>query len=105
MRRLLKAVEAMDQELSNAEKYLDCAIKAREDDQELYATYLKIAENESQNAELIHSTIVKLVDKYKSEHTEIPEAMKEMWAWKHERYIEDYAKFKHKLEATKRIAY
>lgn len=102
MMKIMTAVEYMQKELKHAYMFLDCAIEAKEKNPEIVETYMKIAECEAANAEAIHTIVIRMVDKAKLE-ANVPQGMMDVWAWKHKEYIDEYAQFKAKLEALKRM--
>jgi hypothetical protein len=92
MIKIMKAVDYMEKELKHAYKFLEYAIEARVESPELFEIYLKIAENEAQNAENIHTAIVRMVDRATMDKTnEPPKAMKDIWNWQHKDYVENYS--------------
>jgi hypothetical protein len=104
MIKIMKAVEYMEHELKNAYKFLDYAIEAKHESPELYESYVKIAECEANNAENIHTVIVRMIDKYNMDREhEPPKVMKDIWTWKHKEYMEEYSQFKAKLDALKKL--
>lgn len=104
MMKIMKAVDYMDKELKHAYKFLEYAIEAKTESPELWEIYLKIAECEAQNAENIHTAIVRMVERANldREH-DPPKAMKDIWNWQHKEYVEDYAHFKTKLDSMKKL--
>lgn len=102
--KIMKAVEYMDKELKHAYKFLEYAIEHKAESPELSEIYLKIAECEAQNAESIHTVIVRMVEKAMlDKDNEPPKSMKEIWTWQHKDYIEEYSHFKAKLDAFKKL--
>jgi regulatory protein YycH of two-component signal transduction system YycFG len=102
MMKIMTAVEYMQKELKHAYAFLDYAIEAKHSAPELTEVYVKIAENEAANAEAIHTIVIRMVDKASLESNP-PQGMKDVWAWKHKEYIEEYSQFKAKLDALKRL--
>ena len=100
--RIMTAVDYMQKELKHADKFLDYAVESKHTAPELFETYMKIAENEAANAEAIHTIVIRMVDKASLE-SGTPQGMKDIWAWKHKEYVDEYAQFKAKLEALKRM--
>lgn len=104
MIKIMKAIDYMKKELKHAYTFLDYAIESKQDGQDLFETYLKIAECEAQNAENIHTVIVRLIDRASlNKENEPPKAMKDIWNWQHKEYIEEYAQFKIKLDSLKKM--
>ena len=107
MIKIMKAVDYMNKELKHAYTFLEYAVEAKHDSPELFEIYMKIAECEAANAENIHTAIVRMVDRHNMENrdNEPPKAMKEIWAWQHKDYVEEYSQFKAKLDALKKLMY
>ena len=105
MIRIMNAIDCMEKELKHAYKFLDYALEAKHMDMhELYEIYFKIAENEAANAELIHTVVIRMVDKASIGEGQPPQGMKDIWDWRHKEYVEEYSQFKAKVEALKRLA-
>ena len=101
--KIMTAVDYMEKELKHAYKFLDYALEAKQDgNSELFEIYFKIAECEAANAESIHTVIIRMVDKAQLTDNP-PEAMKQIWAWRHKQYIEEYSQFKAKMESLKKL--
>lgn len=103
MIKIMNAVDYMEKELKHAYKFLDYALEAKHDSQELFELYFKIAENEAANAESIHTIIIRMIDKVALNDAP-PEVMKQIWAWRHKHYVEEYSQFKAKMESLKRLS-
>lgn len=104
MMKIMKAVDYMQKELKHAYSFLDYAIESKVESPELYEIYLKIAECEAQNAENIHTAIVRMIERSSLDKmNEPPKAMKDIWNWQHKGYVDDYTQFKLKLESLKKL--
>lgn len=101
----MTAIDCMEKELKHAYKFLDYALEAKHNEMpELYETYFKIAENEAANAELIHTVVIRMVDKASMGDNQPPQGMKDVWNWRHKEYVEEYSQFKAKIDALKRLS-
>jgi hypothetical protein len=104
MIKIMKAIEYMKKELKHAYMFLDYAVEAKTESPELSEIYMKIAECEANNAENIHTVIVRMIDRHNMDsNNEPPKAMKDIWAWQHKEYVEEYAQFKAKLDSLKKL--
>lgn len=104
MLKIMTGADYMQKELKHAYKFLDYAIEAKHQCPELFETYMKIAENEAANAESIHTVVVRMIEKAQTDPTNVPpQSMKDIWTWKHKEYVDEYAQFKAKLDAMKRL--
>lgn len=104
MIKIMKAVDYMKKELKHAYMFLEYAVEAKTESPELWEIYMKIAECEAANAENIHTAIVRMIDRHTMDsNNEPPKAMKEIWAWQHKEYVEEYSQFKAKLDALKKL--
>ena len=105
MIKIMNAIDCMEKELKHAYKFLDYALEAKHADMhELYEIYFKIAENEAANAELIHTVVIRMVDKASMGENQPPQGMKDIWNWRHKEYVEEYSQFKAKVDALKRLS-
>jgi hypothetical protein len=45
-----------------------------------------------------------MIDRHNMDsNNEPPKAMKDIWAWQHKEYVEEYAQFKAKLDSLKKL--
>lgn len=104
MREIQKLVKSIQKELKGAEKYIVCAAeeKALGGNTDVINGYLRVAQNELDNADSLHTIVVKVIDKYRTEHGEPPEVMKQLWAYEHKEYVEWVAEIKTALETAKK---
>lgn len=104
MMKIMKAVDYMNKELKHAYTFLEYAIEAKTESPDLFEIYLKIADCEAQNAESIHTAIVRMIERQSlDKENEPPKAMKDIWNWQHKGYVDDYAQFKIKLDSLKKM--
>ena len=87
MQVIKNLVEQIDEELSDAEKYIKCAYKMKEDYPELAMTYSRLSKEEMNHVNLLHDQIVKIIEAYKQKN-EVPEGMKVLYDYLHNRHIE-----------------
>lgn len=85
MKKIKNLVEQITEELEDAEKYAECALKTKDDDRELAATYHKLSEEELGHAHRLHDQVVRVIREHGGEP---PPVMKAIWDWEHEKMIE-----------------
>lgn len=104
MQKIQKIIKNIKKELKGAEAYTSLAVeeKAVTGDMDIVNAYLRMAQNELDNADFLHSIVVKVIDKHRAEKGEPPEVMKQIWAYEHQEYVDWAAEIKSKLEMAKK---
>jgi hypothetical protein len=92
--------EKIDEELHDAEKYIKCAFKVREEYPQLANTYYQLSLEEMKHVTMLHDSVVKIINDYKREN-EVPEAMQILYDYLHDRQIKWAAKINAKQEQYK----
>ena len=86
--KIIKAlVEKIDDELMDAEKYIDCAYKVRDEYPDLSAVYFRLSKEEMSHMQALHDQVVRFIEAYQREH-ETPTEMKILYDYLHERQVE-----------------
>ncbi len=80
-------VEQIDEELEDAQKYIECAYKKKDDYPELAQTYFRLSKEEMAHVNLLHEQIVRIIDAYKQKNGDPPVGMKAIYEYMHERHI------------------
>ena len=88
MKLIEKLSDQIEDELCDAEKYIDCAIKLKEEKPNLANTYARISNEEIGHANLLHDQVVALINAYRSEHGDPPEKMQGLYDYLHRKHIE-----------------
>ena len=102
MKLIKKLIHNINEELHDAEKYIDCALVHKHDGTDLDALFTKLAAAELDHATWLHEAVVKEIDKVKNSMHSIPEIMTELWNEMHEEYIEKFAILRHKLDLARK---
>jgi len=100
MEIIRKISEKIDEELEDAERYIKCAYKVEDDYPQLADTYYKLSLAEMDHVAMLHDNVVSIINEYKREH-ELPEAMKVLYEYLHNRQIKWASKIKSKQEQFK----
>lgn len=95
-----KLVEKIDDELQDAEKYIKCAYKVKEDYPQLAETYYKLSLEEMKHVTMLHDQVTQIINKYK-ETNEVPAGMQAIYDYEHAREIKWASKIKAKQDNFK----
>lgn len=95
----MKIIEVLssfvDDEIKDARKYAEFALQHKEDDDNLLAElFYKISGQELDHAAMIHGAAVALIERYRKEHGEPPQAMQAVYDYLHKRQIKEVAEIK-----------
>ena len=93
--------QKIDSELEDAEKYIKCAFKARDEFPLLADTYYRLSLEEMNHVAMLHDNVVKIIEDYKRTN-EVPTGMQIIYDYLHERQIKWAAKIKAKQENYKK---
>ena len=89
MLEIKKLVKQMDEELHDAKKYAECALKYKEERPALANAYYVLSTEEMKHMDILHAEAVKMIDEYKAKHGEHPAGMLAIWEYKHEERMEE----------------
>lgn len=94
-------VSKIDDELMDAEKYINCAFKVKEKYPMLADTYYKLSLEEMNHMSMLHAQVTSIINDYKKSNP-VPEGMQVLYDYLHEREIEWATKIKVKQEQYKK---
>lgn len=100
MKEIKKIAEQIDEELQDAEKYLKCAYKHKETNAILADMYYNLSVAEMEHVAILHEASVKLINDYAAKNP-IPEGMKAVYDYLHERHIKWASKIRARQDEYK----
>lgn len=83
-----KLSKMIKEEISDAEKYADCALKYKEEDKALADVFYNLAQEELKHMDMLHAQVVRLINEYKAQKGNPPEGMQAIYNYVHEEQIE-----------------
>lgn len=82
------------EEICDAEKYANCALKYKDEDKLLADIFYTLANNELQHMDLLHAQVTRIINEYKSKKGEPPAAMQAVYDYVHEEQIDNVKEIK-----------
>lgn len=95
-----KISQKIDAELEDAQKYIHCAYKMRDEYPKLADAYYRLSLEEMNHVTILHDNVIAIIEEYKRSN-EVPESMQVLYDYLHDRQIRWAAKIKAKQEAFK----
>lgn len=88
MQIISKLSDMIEDELKDAEKYIRCAMKHKDENPELATTFSKISGEEMGHVDMLHKQVVSLIQDYRKEHGDPPERMQGIYDYLHNKQTE-----------------
>ena len=99
---LIKKLSKMiKEEICDAEKYANCALKYKDEDKPLADTFYTLANEELRHMEILHNQVVRIINAYKAKGATVPPAMQAVYDYIHEEEIENTREVKILLDMYK----
>ena len=79
--------ELIDEELHDADKYIDLAMRWKQDEPDTADLFYELSTEEMGHADKLHKEVTELIEEYRKEHGEPPKDMMVLWNYLHEKHI------------------
>ena len=93
--------EKIEDEISDAEEYINLASKWKDDYPDTADLFYELSVEEMGHMEKLHAEVVELIDEYRKEKGDPPKEMMFVYDYLHKRHIDKAAKVKSKQELYK----
>jgi Mn-containing catalase len=101
MKKIEMLSEMIEDEIRDAEKYARKALECKDVDKASGDLFFKLANDELGHMGLLHARVVAMIEDYKKNNGEPPEAMLMLYEILHRRHMENAAAVKGMLELCK----
>lgn len=102
MKILKDLIEKSNDTFEEIEWYAEEAMRLKNEDKVLADTYIKISEMHIDIYKMLHDRMVEVIDEYKKSGSEVPDAMKVIWDYEHEKLMKKFARLKYLVEDYKK---
>ena len=79
--------ELIEEELSDAAKYIDLAMKWRNEEPDTADLFHELSVEEMGHVDKLHDEVAELIEEYRKEHGEPPKEMMVLYNYLHEKHI------------------
>lgn len=90
MKIIEKLSDMMEEEMHDAEKYIECAMKWKDEDVLMAKMYADLSTDELKHAIMFHDTATRLINEYRQKGNETPSEMKAVYDYLHEKHMKRF---------------
>lgn len=95
MKIIEKLSGMMEEEMQDAESYIKCALKWKEEGDVILAKmFYDLSMDELRHATMLHENSLRLINEYKATGEIVPEKMQSVYDYMHEKHIEKFNEIK-----------
>ena len=86
--KIIKCIaEKIDEELHDADAYIELALRWKQDEPETAELFYTLSTEEMGHVDKLHEEVVAIIDEYKKEHGAPPQEMMTLYNYLHEKHI------------------
>ena len=79
--------ELIDEELNDADKYIDLAVRWKSEEPDTADLFYELSTEEMGHMEKLHQEVTELIEEYRKQHGEPPKDMMVLYEYLHEHHI------------------
>ena len=103
MELIKKLSQMIDEELNDADKYIDCALKHKDERPALARVFSELSAAEMEHQRMLHDAVVQVITEYRNTHGEPPANMQAIYEYTHGQQIDKATKVKLKQAMFREI--
>ena len=93
--------ENIEEELHDADKYIDLAMDWKKDDEDAAELFYELSKEEMKHVDMLHEEVARKIQAYIDAEVNPPKSMQELYDWLHKKHIETAMKIRVKQDMFK----